>query len=102
MAYPNQCSSYRTPHLFSNPAQTYRGDPLGIAGLAPSTAVDGPSDAVPALNRTRGYVANFRQAPDITVSFGAGSYTAPEGGSATALSTLSSDLRINRAEAKEE
>ena len=81
MAYADQCTTWRTPHLFSNPERTYRGDPLGIAGLAPSTALDGPSDAVRALNRTRAYVAKFRQAPDITVSFGAGSYTATEGGS---------------------
>ena len=85
MAYPNQCSTWRTPHLFSNPERTYRGDPLGIAGLAPSTALDGPSDAVRALNRTRAYVAKFRQAPDITVSFGAGSYTATEGGAAATV-----------------
>ena len=65
MAYPDQCTTWRTPHRFSNPEQTYRSDPLGIAGLAPSTAVDGPSDAVRALNRTRGYVAKFRQTPDI-------------------------------------
>ena len=85
MAYPNQCTTWRTPHRFSNPEQTYRSDPLGIAGLAPSTALDGPSDAVRALNRTRGYVAKFRQAPDITVSFGAGSYTATEGGTAATV-----------------
>ena len=85
MAYANQCTTWRTPHRFSNPEQTYRSDPLGIAGLAPSTAVDGPSDAVRALNRTRAYVAKFRQAPDITVSFGAGSYTATEGGTAATV-----------------
>ena len=85
MAYANQCTSYQTPHRFSNPEQTYRGDPLGIAGLAPSTAVDGPSDAVRALNRTRAYVAKFRQTPDITVSFGTGSYTATEGGTAATV-----------------
>ena len=32
------------------------------------------------LNRTRGYVANFRSAPAITVSFDAEQYTAAEGG----------------------
>ena len=85
MAYANQCTTWRTPRRFSNPEQTYRSDPLGIAGLAPSTALDGPSDAVRALNRTRAYVAKFRQAPDITVSFGAGSYTATEGGTAATV-----------------
>ena len=91
MAYPNQCTTWRTPHLFSNPEQTYRGDPLGIAGLAPSTALDGPSDAVRALNRTRGYVAKFRQAPDLTVSFGAGLYTATEGGTAATVTVQLSE-----------
>ncbi len=85
MAYANQCTTWRTPLLFSNPEQNYRGAPAGIAGLAPSNAVDGPSDAVRTLNRTRAYVANFRQAPDITVSFGAAAYTAAEGGTAATV-----------------
>ena len=87
MAYPTQCSAegYSCSGVprFSDPEQIYPdpgGDPLGIAGLTPSGKVDGPSDAARALNRTRAYVAKFRQAPDITVSFGAGSYTATEGG----------------------
>ena len=92
MAYADQCSTWRTPHLFSNPERTYRGDPLGIAGLAPSTVLDGPSDAVRALNRTRAYVAKFRQAPDITVSFGAGSYTATEGGTAATVTVELSEV----------
>lgn len=81
MAYANQCTTWRTPLLFSNPEKTYRGAAAGIAGLAPSNAVDGPSDAVRALNRTRAYAADFRQAPDITVFFGAATYTATEDGS---------------------
>ena len=91
MAYDDQCTTWRTPLRFSNPEQTYRGDPLGIAGLAPSGSIDGPSDAVRALNRTRGYVAKFRQAPDITVSFGAGSYTATEGGTAATVTVQLSE-----------
>ena len=82
MAYPDECTSFRTPALFSNPERAYRGDPLGEAGLAPSTSrTEGPADAVRALNRTRAYVSEFRQAPDITVSFGNASYTATEGDS---------------------
>ena len=86
MAYTNQCTGYSVAcqqlMRFSNPDQTREGDPLGIAGLAPSNSrTDGPSDAVRALNRTRGYVANFRQPPpDITVSFGAEAYEATEDG----------------------
>ena len=91
MASASQCTTWRTPHRFSNPEQTYRSDPLGIAGLAPSTAVDGPSDAVRALNRTRAYVAKFRQAPNITVSFGAAQYTATEGGTAATVTVQLSE-----------
>ena len=85
MAYANQCTTWRTPLLFSNPEKTYRSDAAGVAGLAPSNAVDGPSDAVRTLNRTRAYVANFRQAPHITVFFGAAQYTATEDGTAATV-----------------
>ena len=88
MAYPNQCG--RCPGIlrFSNPDQIYPdpgGDPLGKAGLKPAPGADGPSDAVRMLNRTRGYVANFRTAPAITASFGAETYTATEGGTAATV-----------------
>ena len=84
MAYNDQCKLVACQGLmrFSDPEQTYQDDPLGIAGLAPSNSwMNGPSDAVRALNRARGYVANFRQPPpDITVSFGAEEYEATEDG----------------------
>ena len=87
MAYPDQCSaagfSCQWLLRFSNPDQIHPdpgGDPLGKAGLEPAPGVDGPADAVRMLNRTRGYVANFRSPPDITVSFDAEQYTAAEGG----------------------
>ena len=84
MAYNDQCKLVACQGLmrFSDPEQTYQDDPLGIAGLAPSNSrTNGPSDAVRALNRARGYVANFRQPPpDITVSFGAEEYEATEDG----------------------
>ena len=89
MSYDTQCerAGFQCQSLlrFSNPDQIYPdpgGDPLGKTGLEPSMAVDGPSDAVRVLNRTRGYVAKFRNAPQITVSFAANRYTAIEGGSA--------------------
>ena len=97
MSYSDQCTAegyycWRAPR-FSNPDQNYqrfRGFgspfPLGVAGLAPSNSrTAGPADAVRALNRTRAYVANLRQAPNITVSFDAGSYTATEGGTAATV-----------------
>ena len=49
MAYPDQCTRagfWCTRLLrFSNPDQTYRGDPLGIPGNAPSTARPMPGGA---------------------------------------------------------
>ena len=99
MSYFDQCyaaGNLSCPQLlrFSNPDQVHPdpgGDPLGKAGLEPSPAVDGPSDAVRMLNRTRGYVANFRSPPDITVSFGAEQYTATEGGAAATVTVRLSD-----------
>ena len=95
MAYNNQCVfsaniGFRCQQVprFSNPDQTYSdpgGDPLGVAGREPSTAVDGPADAVRTLNRTRATVANFRNVPAVTVSFGATTYTATEGGAAATV-----------------
>ena len=73
---------------FSNPDQLYPdpgGDPLGQAGLEPAPGAYGPSDAVRMLNGTRGYVANFRSAPDITVSFGAEQFAAVEGGAGASV-----------------
>ena len=93
MAYTNQCSNkggLQCPELlrFSNPDQIHPdpgGDPLGVAGSEPSTALDGPADAVRTLNRTRATVANFRTPTAVTVSFGATAYTAAEGGEAATV-----------------
>ena len=85
MGYPDRCGALNWVLRFSNPEQTYSLRPLGVAGLAPSGSIDGPSDAVRALNRARGYVANSMRAPDITVSFRAAQYTATEGGAAAAV-----------------
>ena len=64
MAYPNQCSDAGfycdSTMRFSNPNQTYRGDPLGVPGDERTAAVDGPADAVRTLNITRHSVASFR------------------------------------------
>ena len=64
MAYPFQCVDsgfYCGPLLrFSNPDQSYNGDPLGVPGDQVSSLVTGPSDARRALNNTRTTVANFR------------------------------------------
>ena len=94
MAYPNQCGPCPTILRFSNPDQIHPdpgGDPLGKAGLEPAAGAGGPSDAVRMLNRTRGYVANYRTAPAITVSFDAETYTATEGGTAATVTVSLSD-----------
>ena len=94
MAYPNQCGRCSGILRFSNPDQIYPdpgGDPLGKAGLEPAPGADGPSDAVRMLNRTRGYVANYRSAPAITVSFDAETYTATEDGTAATVTVRLSD-----------
>ena len=51
---------------FSNPTQTYLGDPLGAPGTEPSSSITGPADARRTLNRYRRTVANFRVAPCLT------------------------------------
>ena len=98
MAYLNQCSaaSINCEWLlrFSNPDQVYPdpgGDPLGKAGLEPAPGVGGPSDAVRMLNRTRGYVENFRSPKAITVSFDAAEYTAAEGGAVATVTVRLSE-----------
>ncbi len=94
MAYPSQCGRCSGILRFSNPDQIYPypgGDPLGKAGLEPAPGADGPSDAVRMLNRTRGYVANFRTPRAITVSFDAQTYTATEGGTSATVTVSLSD-----------
>ena len=64
MAYTKQCedSGFLCDELlrFSNPNQTYLGDPLGVPGDERTSAVNGPADAVRVLNLTRHAVAGFR------------------------------------------
>ena len=61
MAYPRQCSDIYAGCLrllrFSNPGQSYNGDPLGIPF---GSGVTGPSDAVAVLNSTGPAVAAWR------------------------------------------
>ncbi len=66
MAHGRQCLEVgdfyceRLPY-FSNPENTYKGDPMGVPADHPSTGVDGPADAVGTLNDRREITANFRQ-----------------------------------------
>ena len=64
MAYSDRCAdagvSCRRVARFSNPDQTYEDRPLGIAGERDTSSVDGPADAVRALNNARHSVAAFR------------------------------------------
>ena len=66
MAYGNQCEEvgdFECQHIpyFSNPELTYNGDPLGVPVDSPSVGLDGPADAVRALNDRREITANFRR-----------------------------------------
>ena len=80
MACPNQCydAGFSCDWImrFSNPDQTYLGDPLGVPGEERTRAVDGPSDAVRALNIMRHSVAAFR--PRAVENQLRLSYTAPQ------------------------
>ena len=67
MAYHTQCSdndiSCRTLLRFSNPRQTWQGDPLGVAFGSDATGVTGPADAAAVLNATGPVVARWRRRP---------------------------------------
>ena len=98
MSYDDQCRAAGFVCIpvfrFSNPEQLHPdpgGDPLGRAGLERVPGPGGPSDAVRMLNRTRGWVANFRSPPNITVSFDAKQYTSTEGGPAATVTVRLSD-----------
>ena len=93
MSYEDQCrdAGFECVELlrFSNPLQTYAGDPMGVPGRSDSAEVSGPSDAVRTVNLTRELVSEFRprsiQGPPVTISFGAETYTATEGGGAASV-----------------
>ena len=66
MAYGTQCTDagfncdWPGRRRFSNPNQTYLGDPIGVPGEERTRAVDGPADAVRTLNIMRHSLASFR------------------------------------------
>ena len=64
MAYPNRCSTagFNCPELlrFSNPDQTWLGDPLGVPSDEPETGIEGPADARLTINRTARWVGSYR------------------------------------------
>ena len=74
MSYPRQCNdaglSCAQLIRFSNPDQTYLGDPLGVPASDPSTGSDGPADARLTINNTSSFVGSFRSeaCTDFTVS----------------------------------
>ena len=61
MARPSQCRDAGIPcqflYRFSNPRQSYNGDPLGVPFGAEVTSTTGPADAVAVLNVTGPVVA---------------------------------------------
>ena len=84
MTYVNQCDDTGLGCVkilrFSNPNQSYLGDPLGVSGESRTSAVTGPADAARALNITRHSVAAFRARSQDTIS------RAPSGGKQAARS----------------
>ena len=66
MAYNDRCLNEEFPGgcewllRFSNPDQTYRGDPLGVPADDPTTGPDGPADARLTINKTARWVGSFR------------------------------------------
>ena len=70
MAYDKQCIDAYTSCSrllrFSNPRQSYNGDPLGVPDGTGETGVTGPADAAAVLNATGPAVALWRDRPDGT------------------------------------
>ena len=67
MSYPAQCiyayTGCQQLLRFSNPRQSYNGDPLGIPHGAGGSGVTGPADAAAVLNATGPAVALWRDRP---------------------------------------
>ena len=64
MSYPRRCIDAGIQCLdinrFSNPDQTFRGDPLGIPADSPVIGPDGPADARLTINNSARWVGSFR------------------------------------------
>lgn len=64
MAYPNRCRNAgldcQQLLRFSNPDQSYMGDPLGVPADSEETGFDGPADTRRTLNNTARWVGSFR------------------------------------------
>ena len=84
MAYQNRCSNagFGCPRLlrFSNPEQTYRGDPLGVPADDPATGPEGPADARLTINRSAPWVGSFRSEACTDFSVSPDAVVAPVGG----------------------
>ena len=67
MAYPTQCQDAHVYcswlFRFSNPRQTYDGDPPGVAHGAGASGVTGPADAAAVLDATGHAAARWRERP---------------------------------------
>ncbi|MCY4602491.1 MAG: M12 family metallo-peptidase [Acidobacteria bacterium] len=63
MSQGGQCEECVWLLRFSNPDQTYNGDPLGVPGSEHSSSVTGPADAERHLNETAAIVASNRASP---------------------------------------
>ena len=73
---------------FSNPDQSYHGDPMGVSGATPSDDIEGPADGRRAHNENASAIANFRRTPclgidglaEVTLQAHNGQYLVAEGG----------------------
>ena len=73
MAYGEQCADLlwdcQWLPRFSNPDQTYLGDPLGVPGEVETHGIDGPADARRTINETSSSIAGYRNPrPNLTVA----------------------------------
>ena len=84
MSYGNQCSNanFGCARLlrFSNPEQTYLGDPMGVAADVAATGTDGPADARLTINNMGRWVGSFRSEACTEFRVSPGTQIAPRDG----------------------
>ena len=84
MSYPHRCTSAGFFCLwllrFSNPDQTYEGDPLGVSSDSTAIGPDGPADARLTMNNMARWVGSFRSEACTDFSVSSQAQFAPAGG----------------------
>ncbi len=81
MAYADRCGaagfSCASLFRFSNPDQTYMGDPLGVSADSVAEGAEGPADARRTINNTGRWVGSFRSEACTDFSVASETYIAP-------------------------